>query len=559
MPSRDKVVNQVITNYVPIIFATFLEPFWVLLNRNLCVLRPFEELRKNDAAVSQSLDVKYTSLPPQLIFWRALRARHFLLVAVCGISLSANILAVSLSGLFETESVPIGIRGVFPVERLPQFIETAPKSTNGDASLYNDHFFVANSNFTAGTPLPSWVTAKAYHLPFDLRGATAGDDVKSYSAVTPAIGAAVDCTQINGSDGTMRASLDLQMQTFSNDLSHQDVINITVTDTGNRRFTCSSPSIGLRLRAGPSNSQFAGEVIANMIATSPDPSYDEVTFCSNTLLVAFLRSRIVVDSQAVSEHKNPTKISWFESVYLACRPRLVIASSEVTVDSESRVLNYTSQSMNETYPEPLFAGQQNASALFAEANNLMSSGKTITTTLNTLWHTDTVADNWFTYLIKVSTNSSDFLNASLPTPNAKNMIPVVEDLYTRLFAIVLGTNPDTFAPASSGVLTGGAINVSKERVFLAKAPYIITVTLLCMNILVAIAYYVKRPKRMLKEMPTTIASVLRLFEGSGLIADSLSNYPPRQEWRVRYGRFVGTDGKPHLGVERRPFVVPWTN
>lgn len=76
-----------------------MEPTWGLLNRLLCVLQPFEELRKGDSLASRSLKVQYTSLPPQLVVWRALRAKHLLLSAVCIVAVSTNVLAVALSAL----------------------------------------------------------------------------------------------------------------------------------------------------------------------------------------------------------------------------------------------------------------------------------------------------------------------------------------------------------------------------------------------------------------------------------------------------------------------------
>lgn len=77
--------------------------------------------------------------------------------------------------------------------------------------------------------------------------------------------------------------------------------------------------------------------------------------------------------------------------------------------------------------------------------------------------------------------------------------------------------------------------------------------------IVAIAYYTKRPRRMLDQMPNTIASVVQLFEGGGLIIEKSSDKQWREDWNFGYGRFVSLDRKPHLGIERRPFVVPWAN
>jgi len=88
---------------------------------------------------------------------------------------------------------------------------------------------------------------------------------------------------------------------------------------------------------------------------------------------------------------------------------------------------------------------------------------------------------------------------------------------------------------------------------------IITINLLVSNVFFILAYYIKRPKKLLRQMPTTIASVLELFDGSGLVAEARSRGGVSEECKIGYGRFVGTDGKPRVGIERRPFVVPGGN
>ncbi|KAL8919549.1 MAG: hypothetical protein Q9208_006741 [Pyrenodesmia sp. 3 TL-2023] len=66
LPSNRTIVNQMVLKFVPTALAMFLKPFWLLLNRLLCVLKPYQALAKADATSAASLDIKYTSLPPQL-------------------------------------------------------------------------------------------------------------------------------------------------------------------------------------------------------------------------------------------------------------------------------------------------------------------------------------------------------------------------------------------------------------------------------------------------------------------------------------------------------------
>ena len=61
------------------------------------------------------------------------------------------------------------------------------------------------------------------------------------------------------------------------------------------------------------------------------------------------------------------------------------------------------------------------------------------------------------------------------------------------------------------------------------------------------------------QMPNTIAIVVGLSGGSGLAVGKNSESGSQEDWKFSYGKFVGTDKKPHLGVERRPFVVRWAD
>lgn len=121
LPTNNAVVRSIIENYAPTMFATLVEPVWTMLNRLLCLLQPFEELRKGRAKASMSLELKYTSIPPQLAFWRALRAGHYILAAVCIIAVSSNVLAVALSGLLAETQAIVNIPVNSSHSLLPQF------------------------------------------------------------------------------------------------------------------------------------------------------------------------------------------------------------------------------------------------------------------------------------------------------------------------------------------------------------------------------------------------------------------------------------------------------
>lgn len=77
------------------------------MNRLLCLLQPIQELQSCKAKAKDSVDLNYSSLPPQLVLFKALRARHFVLAAVCSMALLANVLSVAFAGLFHHDTVSV--------------------------------------------------------------------------------------------------------------------------------------------------------------------------------------------------------------------------------------------------------------------------------------------------------------------------------------------------------------------------------------------------------------------------------------------------------------------
>jgi hypothetical protein len=107
LPSQNKFVQNLLENYIPTAIATLIEPLWVLINRLLCLLQPIEELKTCNANAKDSIDLDYSSLPPQLVILKALRARHLVLAAVCSMALLANVLSIAFAGLFHHNVVAV--------------------------------------------------------------------------------------------------------------------------------------------------------------------------------------------------------------------------------------------------------------------------------------------------------------------------------------------------------------------------------------------------------------------------------------------------------------------
>ena len=541
-PSSKPEINQILTNYGPVLLATFLEPFWLLLNRMLCILKPFEELRRGDVNPSTSIHLKYTTLPPQLTIWRALKAHHYLLVAVCAVGLSANVLSVALGAIFTTDLVSHESSYNFSTRSLPVFLENVidPSSI--------DPFYVANANLTTGTNLPPWTTSTRFFLPLSPHP---DDKIESdqtmYKVVSRGFGIEVECD----------AAEDPTTAVLSN---FNESIVIPPKFADNRRLTCAHQ---------PTDTPYGGQnfsrsAIEDLTLLDDGDSSDQeaANLCNRLFAATLVRANLTMarNIMETDDTLQPTSlpgdllgVNSFSSMRLVCQPSFVTAPYSIVVDRSGVVMSAVQIGQNDENIQPFFNSNFTVDDLITATGKIWNTGAYT----GAWWHNDTYADSWFPFFAKTLSKNTSLIDPLQPLPSSDTLSPIVGDVVSRVFAITLSLNPTIFKQASSNVTYTGSQVLNTERIFMSRTAFVITITLLAMNIIVAIFYYAKRPKRILPQMPTTVASLLELFDGSSLVDEiKIHNQVPR-DWKIGYGRFIGTDGKLKIGIERRPFVIPW--
>lgn len=195
LPSPSTIVQNILQKYIPIAIATLIEPVWILINRLLCMLPPIEQLQDCNAQSKESINLAYSSLPPQLVIFKAIYAQHFVLAVVCVMAFLSNLLAVAFAGIFRHETVDIRHNTT-----LFSQLDLKVTSINGtdtdfmiaDAGM--DQYLVADSILTRGTPLPNWIYDLFFYQPF-----LGGDSTISgskFEAITGAFGAESQCSSL---------------------------------------------------------------------------------------------------------------------------------------------------------------------------------------------------------------------------------------------------------------------------------------------------------------------------------------------------------------------------
>ncbi|OHW94646.1 hypothetical protein CSPAE12_06735 [Colletotrichum incanum] len=548
-PTTNFELLQILENYVPTLFATFLEPFWVLVNRLLCILQPFKDLWTGRRAAGGSINARYTSLPPQLVIWRAVRSGHFVLVAICLLSLLSNLLAIGLGGLFNELPVLVNNTCEFQQTMRPTLNNDSVLSEDnhrtflGNVISYEMHFYIAMNNITQGTPLPPWVTKDYFFQPF---APSPGYHKKGeiYTARTRGFGILPFCFDA----GIVKSRGSPPVLNYEY-IREGEVLNCSTT------FQPKTLDLNITYNKQPSGPSAAEDV-------SYLTSRSGYGTCSVPLFLSWARTPDGLN-------KEDGEI---ETQFVVCTPEFTTSIFDVTVDSQGYVINSTQVSEpSSTLNSP--TAKNNTDMVTIYLNNLMPGSPFP-------WHNDTLSNDWMNYLIKIQPGQSDMLDP-LTTPNTTAIIPAVNYVYRQLYSLLLSLNPGFFDNYTEPITIAGNERHTEIRIFMDNTALAISLSVLALNIAVAIVLYGFTIKHFLPRMPTTIGSILAYLAPSRAVREydwpdntGSINSGKKDDRKgsnsssigggsglkkaptFSFGRYVGEDGRAHVGIEMDPYVVP---
>lgn len=554
-------VRQLVENYIPIALATFIEPFWLVLNRLLGLLQPYEELRKGNAQASKSIELDYSSLPPQLLLFRGLRARHFILTLLCSMVILASALSVALSGLMYEDTVDISHAGSFmsPHEALFKNLNGTglPLNTNSTANSQggttSTPFYREMSNLTADTPLPAWADERYAYLPFDLSGANA---TATFRSTTHAFGADLRCKTL-GITGDEKYTISFEPDAAVVHLAvilkkdEGTEINCTNSKPWTRSYSTAQTSLDYLRDSQPGH--LALELNGML---SSNASNEDSLFCRQHMLAGWMRSNweiIKGKGSGRSDRGLPDmRLISNNATILLCKPIIEIGPAEIVVDSTGRVQKLLSANTSSSDLDRYFSSTP--PDLVAQANQFLVDS-------DATWHNDSYPSDYLNYLIREITNDTSLFDPALPVPSPEKASKYLANVYRRLFALLISTNTDyLFAPAKPDTKIQVKITKPETRILLSTPAFVVTQTILVAYICTTILFYTRRPWRLLPRLPSSVASNLTFLAGSRALADQAEiadadeRRRVRMAWKWGYGSFRGADGRMHVGIEREPYV-----
>ena len=536
VPFESVVAQQVVLNYIPTAFATFLEPWWVLLNRLLCILQPFEELRRRDSPTSRSINLRYMSLPPQLNIWRAIKARHFSLSIACVVALLAQPLTVTLSTLFFVDITSTAKDSLFNVSTLPLF-----KTSSVFYSF--DHFYIEKANMTQNTALPPWISSEYYFLPSFPASSSSKEAL--WEVHTKGFGIESQCQTLKDPAAETTVYFDIN---HNKTLFNPSSIQAFGNGSKIRCYPCLHCNAGNGWQEGSSALEISGEsdrsaieIYTSMVPILADSKNPGAVQCNSQIFTAWVHANF-----STSDPTKGQSLTDFDVRAMVCRPELRVANFLVTTSSDGRVLSYSQTSSFDTDLDKYFAPSTSLNAL------LRNTAEVIGSLAPPKWHNTTKTNDWMNYLLTQTMKSTSLVDAAAPLPPYAEFEHHVQSIHQSLFAILLGLNEQILTPAPPNSTLPGRLWMPERRVFMDETMFWISLNILLINLVVAVVYYVSRPKRFLPRMPNSIASVLGFVAASSTIREG----DDEAEKKWRFGKFVGVDGKPSVGIERAALVIP---
>ena len=512
---------QVLENYVPTILATLIEPFWVLLNRFLCIIQPFQDMRGETQKPELPIHAKYTAVPPQLAIIKAIKSRHFTLAAVCLVAVLCNVLAVGLGGLFNESPVSVTYPSGFQYLSGTQLSARSLHSfhnfaISGLSFNYEDHFYVALANLGEGTVLPPWASDDFYFQPFESSSELSDNTSDVFYGITRGFGVDPACTGYQIANSS--SSIDLVVYEES-----QSPKGLTCSPQ-----TYKPKGISLDPSVFPARGKCAFEITGQAFP-------DGTSVCQKMYVNAWART---------DDGTNPN--STIHTSWAVCYPKFRTAEFNVSVDSNGHILSST--------PISAFSSELDYAGSTNDTDYLIDMHNTLYQSNDPVWHNSTYSQDWMNELIKFKTNSSVHLDPNAPAPDPRVIIPQLEEIYQLTFAILMSLNSDVFTTPrqqSLAPFTGSRV-VTETRIFLPQGAVVISISILAIDVVAAIILYTFAFKHFLPRLPTSIGSILAYVAPSR----ALKAYQPDSIETLGLGRYTGDDGRTQFGIELSRYVVP---
>ena len=557
MLSDTQIVTQIIFSFVPTVIATLLEPFWVLVGRYLALYQPYTELHRGNTSPDSSLGLKYTNIPPVLIAPRALRHGHIILFLASTMAITANFLAVALGGIFDRGFKPLtsDLVVTYPfTTSINTEIQMNPRQSAVTGTFAKDaeqHWLAVNTNVIEGTDLPAWVTDEFYFLPFEWEPGNKSD---LRTSMTQGYGGSLTCQLLPG--GTFQQINNLRKESRP----HRFGVNFTLPVSDGGSLPCWNRRAMNDQLLEQGTHPFAAEWVWGL-DTFDGGDKKAVQTCRSLILAGWGRG----------EAKRPnatfpvTPFATMQSnTTILCSQQISTGEFKVTVDGEGHVKR--SKLIGELkYNDPAIFNRSTTVGNFTAQLARIFSTPPMQESDFGVMHTDNSSHSFSQFIGEYLINKT-LSDPTTPPPSFEDAQHLLSMVYKRFFAILLAQNQDTiFVPAGKVRRSEvGELESLKPRMSIDPVMFYIAVVILGFQLIAGAIIFASKPRCFLPRFPYNLVSEISFFHTSSALSDvaGTANMSSAMRgrhlkglgWTYGYGRFRGSDGKKHVGIERMSLI-----
>ena len=557
--SDTQFVTQIIFSFIPTAIATLIEPFWTLVARYLALYQPYTELRRGNASPGSSLGLKYTNTPPVFIAPRALRHGHTFLFLASMMVITANFLAVALGGIFDRGShlLKSDIMVTYPftssinteIQR-PNPVEISTTWTFAKDPM--DHWLVVNTNAVEGTNLPPWVTDEFYFLPFEWEPGNKSD---LRTSMTQGYSGNLTCHLLAGNTLQQISKMDEDTEVG---------INVTMPISDGSSVRCGhSKSMDIKLLKTGIH-PFAVEWDWSLKAANRSDQ-KAAQACSSLILTGWGRGVANLSKEDKFPYLKTMSATMQSNTTLVCSQQISTGEFRVTVDGEGRVKR--SKLIGELkYDDPrIFNHSTSVGNFTAQLARLLSAPPGLVLDFYGLMHNDNSSHSFLHFVGEFLINKT-LSNPSTPSPSFEDAQNALSKFYKRFFTILLAQNQDRiFIPAGKVRRSEvGKLESLKPRMSMDPTMFYIAVVILGFQLIAGAVIFAWMPRRFLPRFPYNLVSEISFFHASSALSDVAgttnmssamrSRHLKGLGWTYGYGKFRGSDGKSHVGIERMSLI-----
>jgi hypothetical protein len=566
LPKGNAFTIQLALSFAPTAFATFLGQYLSGTCRVVSFMKPMEELKKGCAHANSTLLVKYSALPPVALFPPAFRAGHYLVGILSILAALSNVLTVTMAGLFVQYTTSLST-GVNVTRTKEPFLDTMKPSDTVLDGLADSVYTVA-ANQSGLTKLPTWTTAEYAYIPAELGNQSTSLHNPEVEYESVGYGADLDCVNLL----TIQPDQSARFEIVNNNSALYFSFCYGYPKDGHIPCNEEVPTywgMSLLLSQVPDEGIVAHEFQTTVSRpNSPvdtHPSWNSQVN-EQQIVFAWLRGQWEMGRSPMKRTANSTSFRGrnlaYNATVIACRPRLRTQKSIIRVDSSGTIVSAKLLG-GPDYNVGSSLNLTNSLRTTIMATAYKSTDRTIA------WHKGIIAQDWPNYLYKTVLASTDMIDPKKPVPSVDFASGIVSETFSRLFAVQLSLDRQYLRETdikSQDASQSGSLHYIVRRFRLSRPMYIITQTLLTFDFIVLLICRLTFQKPFLPREPFTIASQIAYAASSHVIDDiaaavSESGYNrgfrlrnQLLEYRFGYGRYIGKDGRTHIGIERAPFV-----